>query len=227
MQSASLIDLDALPPDVRWQIEYALESGLNRHNKKAFWKCLVTEGSDREIIDAAQAEFCEARDVPITLANRYRPEQIRRFQEICWQYTNGHPRRPVVMRGAKGALICQYSLSSSQAPNGWAENVFDRAVSSSKATILDRDESDAFLADLERRIARKYPGVTDAFYRRVGLRVSENHEGATVLIRGKWRFLNRSEVSNVRALQGIIRKTNKLDRRLELAREHMRERLAA
>jgi hypothetical protein len=183
------------------------------------WADLLRDGTDEDIIAAAQAEY---KNAPITLANRY--ARVRWDQETGFGL--GHARRPVFMNGARQLLIrrrCNTPGGSS--PNGWASDVLARAVRMSKATILDSEEYSSFIEPLIWKMHDRYR-LTSAF-NDLRYRVGGGWSCRTVLIGGRFVDLNASELSNVKALHAIIRKTNKLDHRKEMARQHMNERLAS
>ena len=225
MQSASLIDLAALDETEARAALFAVEQIRARQTREDRWMQLVRDGTEREILDAAQFEFSHPRRaIPITLANRY--PDVRSECEIVYWAVGSHPRRPVIMRGSLGARLARHSTSASQCANGWAIELFDRAVRASRRTILEVDEYRDFQGRLIDRITSRHRSATHVARERTAARVNF-HTRNHVLIGGKFVWLSDRELENVHALHSIIRRSDKLERRVELAREHMRERLAA
>ena len=225
MQSASLIDLATLTPEVRSQIEWTIRRAEEKEATDRKWDALLRDGSDEEIIAAAEAEFDPG--CPITLADRY--DHVPLYCEVRGLWTRYHPRRPVIQRGAKWARIAAHGYSERLCANGWCVDVFHRAIRMSKRTILDSAEYAAFANNLRKRLCDRYR-TTSVFDDRIRHRVGESNWRRTehwLLIGGKFVILDRSEMHNVSALHAIIKKTDRLDKRLELARAHFRERMAA
>ena len=223
MQSISTIDLAALSDETlnKWAAAIDREKWQRAvaGPKVDPWEDLLRNGTDKDIIAAAQSKYERA---PITLADRY--DRVRWDQETGFGL--GHARRPVFMNGARELLIrrrCNTPGGSS--PNGWASDVLARAVRMSKATILDGDEYASFIEPLIWKMHDRYR-LTSAF-NDLRYHVGGGWSRDTVLIGGRFVELSGSELSNVKALHAIIRKTNKLDQRRDMARRHMNERLAA
>lgn len=216
--SASLTDLD---PEQVLQVARIIEGMRRQKSREQRCRDLVESGSDAEIIQAAEAD-CEA-GTPITLADRYDGGgYILRNQEVWFHEVGAHPRRPVIMRGAKWVRIAAYGKSHHLCANGWAEAVAERAIRLLRTTILSNEEMEAVAAPIEDALRQRYR-LTSRFAA-PGVYVGD---GGYVFVGGKRANLTASELSNVRALRSIIRKTDKLSERLNLAREHMRDRLAA
>lgn len=224
-QSTSTIDLASLPEDVRRHVQYALSSALERETAREKWAALVECGTDEEIIAAAQDYM--GGGTPVTLANRY--DKVPRHCEIrgiCFA-CHSHPRRPVIMRGAKWARIAAFGFSDHLCANGWATEVYRRAIRMSKMTILDDGEFEIFSLGIVRRLSKKYR-LTSAFreYKYIGKERITGH-GNTAIIRGKFRYLKNSEWENISRLHNIIKKAERLEDRIQAARAHFRARMAA
>lgn len=138
---------------------------------------------------------------PVVRASTY--GKPARVQEIQGWYLENDPRRPVCMRGSRATMVALYSRSSVAARNGYCRAVFDRCLRMSRATILDRDELNAFYRALQWKIFQKHrPNQFNDFYAPIGL----------WLVGGKWVSLDSNQLHNLRRLQEIVKKTRKLDK---------------
>jgi len=227
--SASLIDLDALPPEVRRRVEYALSSAQSDYNARQRQKIALQSGSDAELLADAEREYPRA---PMGLSTWYK--SINRAQWTCYETWQGN-RRPVFMRGSKSVLIRMYcNTEGGSSPNGWATAVYWRAVRMSKRTILDYDDFEEFSRAITSKLRDKYH-LTSAFWDSVGIRFAwwkiGNYSADTCqrLIGGRVVELTRDQLSHIRSLQAIIKKADRLDdeARRALVRQNMMERLAA
>ena len=109
--------------------------------------------------DEAMAEWSKrnAPGTPITRAASYGGEIVPAEREICGFGAAGDPRRPVVMRGAKGALAIKYAKSPhSGCPNGWCERVIYRYLRRIKYTCLDFEAHNSFMFSITDRLRNKY-----------------------------------------------------------------------
>jgi len=228
MQSASLIDLSTE------ELAVALNAAAEFRDKNAARRRLqdlVAYGSESEIISEAANQV---GDAPVTLANRYcGPGYILPYQEIWFYDVGSHPRRPVIMSGAREVRVARNAWSSSRSPNGWAFKLFERAVRRAKITALSLDEFDEKTAPILKAIRARYY-TSYQFDRNIAKPAAYgpfsrfySDEKTLAYVGGKQAWLSLSERSNIRALRRIIEKTDKLDKRLELARAHFRERMAA
>lgn len=225
MQSASLIDLATLPPDVRSNIEWTIRLAEEKQASDRKWDALLRDGTDAEIMAAAEVEF--EPGTPITLADRY--DHVPLHCEVRGLWTRYHPRRPVIQRGAKWARIAAHGYTHHLSANGYCVALFYRAIRLSKRTILDDDEYQEFARSLREKILSRYR-TTSTFDKYTSEHVGKRNWGSGehyALIGGKFVTLNCSEWENIRALNNIIKKTDKLDRRIASARAHFRERMAA
>jgi hypothetical protein len=74
-----LIDLDALPPDVRRRVEWELEAAMRNHDHDAWMRDKCQNASDAELIAAGEKEYPQA---PIGLSTWY--DRVWRFQETVF-----------------------------------------------------------------------------------------------------------------------------------------------
>lgn len=219
------ISIDSLSPDELREALAVVSERREREQQRAKRAALLAHGTDDEIIAAAKAEYW--KDIPITLANRY--DDVASRQEVGGWSFSYHPRRPVFMRGAKWVLIGSYSSGRRGATgvNAYARCVFRRCVRLKRITALSREEIEEAVFPIKRALKERYnlsfAHFDEYLYWHRGL----EHDGAEVIVGGKDVWLGASELANVRALKRIIAKTTSLEKRMELAREHMRKRLAA
>lgn len=221
------IDLSELPADLAEDIAWTIAKYERKKEKNTSWQHVLDHGTDEEIINKAAGECYTC--TPLVLASVYKNDGDRgtliyNFRMAVPFEFNCHPRRAIVMRGARLIRYARHALSHGTNPNGWAVKVFERALRMSKKTLLSYSEMYDFMRELARRVASKHPGVTSSFWQRTmppriaWLRPDER----LALINGKYVTLTDSEYDNVCRLFKIIRKTDKLDERLKLAQESRR-----
>jgi hypothetical protein len=225
---SSLTDLSALPDDLVRQLENTIANYEYRKNKLHSWREVLDHGTDEEILEKAQSECSEI--APITFARNYPKEGCYMMadltREIVPHDMRGHPRRPVIMKGALYQRYRRYSLSTARsAPNGWLIRVHKRAVRMSKKTLTEWDEIIEFNNALAVRLAERHCGVTSHYWRYTSPPLYEAGRGKElVLMRGRWVGLPYEQYKNVQMFQKVIRKTEKLEDRLELLRAARKER---
>lgn len=246
MQSASLIDLAALDPTIRMEVE-----GLIRRNEiwskasseKAEWNYLLKRGTDAEIITRAEGldiwtDPSGAKNVPpITLANRYKDEreeyELFKYGREC-PFDFHHPRRPVIMRGSVGGLIhSRRATKKGNSAYGFCSEMRRRFLSLYKVTIWDRNELNALNDHISAwrpkwaALSHKARGLEPIPNSWVGPDPIYDDRGYDCIVRGQMVHLSQAEYENIVALRKIIAKTEKLDMKVrkELARQHMRERM--
>lgn len=225
---SSLTDLSALPDDLVRQLESTFEDYERRENKLRSWKEVLDHGTDEEILEKAQGE--RDKGAPITFARNYPRDgcytMADRTREIVPYNMQDHPRRPVIMKGALYQRYMKYSLSpTGVAPNGWLIRVHERAVRMSKKTLIEWDEIMDFTSKLAAKFADRHYGITHHFWSYVRPRSYEAGLGKElVLMSGRWVGLPHEQYKNVQMFQKIIRKTEKLEDRLELLRAARKER---
>lgn len=201
-----------------------IQNARRENEEKARKLHLLNTASDDEIISAAQSEYIGTIP-PITLANRYDKDgrYIYRDREIWFRDVGTHPRRPVIMKGARAIVMLRWARSVSGGDNGYVEEVLSRLVRAKKITALDH-------RDLEKQLQ---PYV-DAMHGRFRLTYHFNppflcHHRAGdchhVLIKGKEAFLSESEYRNVKALRAIIEKCENLEDRKRRVVELMKKRM--
>ena len=97
---------------------------------------LLDTASDEEIIRATQSEFIGDAP-PITLANRYDVNggYVYREREIWFRSVGAHPRRPVIMKGARGIVMIRWAKSMAGGDNGYAEEVLERLIKLKKLKV--------------------------------------------------------------------------------------------
>lgn len=225
MQSTS-IDLSELPDDLARDIEWTISKYNEKKEQTTSWQYVLDHGTDEEIINKAAGECYTG--TPLTLASAYKNDSdlhtvVYNFRAAVPFEFRTHPRRPIVMRGARLIRYARYALSHGTSPNGWATRVFNRALRMSRKTLLSYQEMYDFMRELARRVADKHPDVTSAFWQRTTPpRRWTSLDEHLALINGKYVTLTGSEYVNVKRMFEIIRKTEKMDQRLKLMRESRR-----
>ena len=225
-RSASLIDLDALPAEVRWQVECALDSAQRAYNHDAWMRDRCQNTTDAELIAAGEKEYPEA---PMGLSTWYK--SVALAQETIFCRVSQTARRPVFMRGSRNVLHRLYSLSNSANANGWAIEVYWRALRMSRRTFLSFDEFQEWSDNVKACLHRKYR-LTSSFCNGVGIWARDwnprsDEESAVRIVGGKRVYLPASSHKHLDALAKIVRKTETLERKRELVRAQLMERLAA
>lgn len=227
-RSTSLIDLDALPPDVARRVQWELDSAMRTYDRDRERAELLENASDAELIAAAQNEY--PREA-IGLSTWYR--DVHPFQETVFnRQALWQKRRPVFLRGSPSSLVRIYcrSLNGSSA-NGWAIAVYWRALRMSRLTFMDHQEFEEWDRAISRKLQDRYR-LTNTFNANTGITYREWQgygDEVTRVIGGKITYLTRETLAHISALHAVIRKTDRLDEkaRRAAAREIMMERLAA
>jgi len=194
---------------------------VKRRSQSEQLQVLLDRGTDAEIIEWAH-DYLKNRRAPITLANTY-GNRLHWYQEIV---PSSHPRRPVAMRGSKEVRVAMHSRSTTKCPNGWAAVLFERALRLSKSTALCYEDYQDIRDNLRKKINSKY-STSYHFDNSLPSVYFDGRDFNQCLVAGKLVCLSNNELTNVRALREIIKKTDKLDQRMRLAREHFRQRMAA
>ncbi len=226
-RSASLIDLDALPAEVRRRVEYALQDALQARDHDAWMRDKCENASDADLIAAGEKEY---PDAPMGLSTWYKSVALAQETVFC-RVAQNNKRRPVFLRGSKQVLFRLYSLSSSANANGWAIEVYWRALRMSRRTFLSFDEFQEWSDSVKHRLYAKYR-LTSCFSNGIGMWASEwnprsDTEHAVRIVGGKRVYLPASSHKHLDALAKIVRKTETLERKRELVRAQLMERLAA
>ena len=225
---SSLTDLAALPDDLVRQLENTITDYERKQEKLRSWKEVLDHGTDEEILEKAQGE--RDKGAPITFARNYPKQEFRTMadinREIAPYNMQGHPRRPVIMKGALYQRYIRYSLSEGRsAPNGWLIRVHARVVRMSKKTLVEWDEIMDFTREVAIRLAERHYGVTSHFWDYTRPRSYEaGPDKQLVLMSGRWVGLPYEQYKNVQMFQKVIRKTEKLEDRLALLRAARKER---
>lgn len=225
---SSLTDLAALPDDLVRQLESTIEDYERRNNNLRSWQEVLDHGTDEEILEKAQRECSEI--APITLARNYPMDgcyvMADLAREIVPYNMRSHPRRPVIMKGARYQRYKRYSLSEGRsAPNGWLIRVHARAMRMSKKTLIEWEEISDFTREVALKLAERHYGITSRYWRYTTPPLYEAGLGKElVLMSGRWVGLPHAQYRNVQMFQKIIRKTEKLEDRLELLRAARKER---
>ena len=225
---SSLTDLAALPDDLVRQLENTITDYERKQEKLRSWKEVLDHGTDEEILKKAQGE--RDKGAPITFMRNYPTDGCNmmtdRTREIVPYNMQDHPRRPVIMRGALYQRYMRYSLTpDGVAPNGWLVRVFERALRMSKKTLIEWDEIMDFTSKLAAKFADRHYGITHHFWDYIRPRKYEaRRDEQLVLMSGRWVSLPHEQYRNVQMFQKVIRKTEKLEDRLELLRAARKER---
>lgn len=215
-QSTSLIDLDALPAEVAQRVRWVLDEARGDFDRDVWMKAVCETGTDAEIIAAGEKEYPSA---PIGLSTWYSEPWLE--QRTIFNRVHA-ARYPVFMRGGRNVLIRRHCRTvGGSSPNGWAIMVFWRAVRIAKITALSPEEFRAATAPIYEKLHAKYY-LTAAFERGVCWDVW----GGPNMIGGQVTWLEGEPLRHVRALSAIAKKTETLDRKREMVRQQLMERLA-
>lgn len=215
------IDLATLPDDLVRQLESTIENYERKENKARSWRDVLDHGTDEEILEKAASECDEG--APISFARNYKANWDR---EIVPLDLRSHPRRPVIMRGAVYMCYASHSFTpGSTTPNGWAHEVYKRAIRMSKKTLLDWEEILEFTEGLAGRIGQRHPNVSYHFWNHTS--PPRNHGRFVVLMKGRWVWLDHDQYRNVQMMQKVIRKAEKLEDRLALLKQARKEKADA
>lgn len=217
-QLASLIDLDALPGEVRWRVEAALESANQSYCLDRQMAAACNSASDRELIAFAEREYPDAL---IGLSTWYKTIDICQ-ETIFNRIAHNGTRRPVFMRGSREVRIRRHCLTcGGGGANGWAARVFWRAVRMAKITALDRVEFEDATRGIRDKLHKRYY-LTTPFERNIGWDVW----GGPNVIGGNVSFLDESQVSHIKKLRNIASRFDDLDKRRNAVKTLLMERLA-
>lgn len=215
------IDLATLPDDLVRQLESTIENYERKENKARSWQEVLDHGTDEEILGKAASE-CD-KGAPISFARNYKANWGR---EIVPYGLQDHPRRPVIMRGALYVRYANHSFTpGGTTPNGWAHEVYKRAIRMSKATLLDWEEVLNFTEELAARVGKLHPNVSYHFWRHLG--PPRDRGKFVVLMKGRWVWLDHDQYRNVQMMQKVIRKAEKLEDRLALLKQARKEKADA
>lgn len=187
-----------------------MDAALTSHNHDAWMAEVCANGSDAELIAAGAKEYPGA---PIGLSTWY--DRLGTAQETIFnRVAHNRTRRPVFMRGAKQVLIRTHGLgSASTSANGWAIDVFWRAVRRMKLTALDHETFDKAADPIRARLRQKYY-LTAPFDKATNCIYAGFNECLFVV--GGERVFMRSEIAKqVSAFNSIIRKGDKIAAQLE------------
>jgi hypothetical protein len=156
---------------------------------------------------------------PISFARNYESNWHR---EIVPFHLQDHPRRPVIMRGALNVCYMNHSFSpNSISPNGWLFEVYKRALRMSKKTLIDWEEILDFTEELARDVAMRHPHTSYHFWQYT--KVPSDNGFVTVLMKGRWVFLDAEQYRNVSMMHKVIRKAEKLADRLTMLKQARKE----
>lgn len=226
MQSALSIDLSAASTAELSAIQYILEDGKAKREAAQKWADLLDNGTNEEIVAEAR-KFVGGgigAKSPIVTADTY-------DGYLCWRHDilhdtfpqfGSHPRRPVYMLGGRDRLREIHSLTpNGNAPRGLREAAFRRYVKIAKPTILTHSDLEEFEESLSKRadVSLVRGHEFQALATQCGHRFH-------VTIKGKKAVLTASEFENVCRLYEIIRKTGRIEKRMEKVRATSRTRSA-
>lgn len=204
---------------MRASIEFAIKKAQIDYDRDQWMRDVCRNGSDAELIAAGEKEY---PDAPIGLSTWYPRVSIEQETVFARVARNG-ARRPVFMRGGLNVIIRRKCFTANgTSPNGWASEVFWRAVRIAKITALDRDDYQTATGAIYDALKSKYY-LTSVFDRHVGRDVW----GGPILIGGKPAFLNNDQLMHIRALARIASKAETLHQLREQVRQQLMERLAA
>ena len=204
--SASLIDLDTLPEDVRWRVVFALETAQKAHDHDAAMLEACRNAGDAELIAFGEKEYPGAPMGISTWYARVRLEQETIFNRVA----HNAERRPVFLRGAKHVRIRAHCRTpGGGSPNGWAANVFWRVVRIMRLTALSYDEYAEATKPIYAHLTKRY-ALTHQFYEAT----SQNRIGwgsDLAVINGKVVFLPRDGQDRIKQIYRMVKKTERLE----------------
>lgn len=222
---SSSIDLSSLPDALADQVRFTIDQYEKKHLAETSWPYVLEHGTDEQIMQKAREECLEgaplvfARDYPQTAAERcYHIREV-----VPYPYTS-HPRRPIIMRGARLVRYWKHSFSPGRInPNGWAYEVFLRALRRTKKTLVDPQEINAFIEQLATAVATKHTGLTAHYWQRCQPKQwLYGTDLRLILMNGRLKCVPQDQFVGIERIFNIIRKTDKLEERLRLARESKR-----
>lgn len=173
---------------------------------------LLDGGTDDEIIAFAEAQ---TRLVTVTLASTYRdkrPDDWKRELHCVPSQLRGHPRRPVMMRGAKDRMVVIHRAVGQVSDNGYAAVVIARYLRSRRFTSFDHSEINRALYDLRDRLGGKY----NLCSRGECVPYITAHTPFRAFVSGQSRDFTDHQFNYLKKLHLIIRKTERLDRQSAL-----------
>lgn len=231
-QSISLTEatIGSLPAHIIGAAERFVEEQLALEAKKLEISGLLNDASEPEIVAHFACGY--RRGTPLTLASTYldwgKRDSDHGSELLGWEWRH-HPRRPVIMRGARERLIEIHGSGMSRSANGYAMEVLDRYLRKVRWTAFGDEDDHKYLRNIARELDRRHR-TSYHFWRHVdsllyAARADWNQH--RVFIGGKLVWLTTAQRNYLRGLHSIIRKTDRLDRRAELLRQAHCEGLAA
>lgn len=208
-QSASLIDLAAMPESVRNRVLWALERAQSDYSLECRMREACRSYSDADLMAFAEREYPGA---PIGLSTWY--DCIDSAQETIFnRVAHNAERRPVFLRGSRGVRVVNNCASKTgRSPNGWAAKVFWRAVRIARVTALSHAEFMEKTGAFAKRLAARYP-VTWHYW-------NETRQGVlcwwpeTAVIGGQMVWLSLDESRRVEQINRLVKKAERLEQKI-------------
>lgn len=208
-QSASLIDLAAMPESVRNRVLWALERAQSDYSLECRMREACRSYSDADLMAFAEREYPGA---PIGLSTWY--DCIDSAQETIFnRVAHNAERRPVFLRGSRGVRVVNNCASKTgRSPNGWAAKVFWRAVRIARVTALSHAEFMEKTGAFAKRLAARYP-VTWHYWNET------RQEGLcwwpeTAVIGGQMVRLSLDESRRVEQINRLVKKAERLEQKI-------------
>lgn len=208
-QSASLIDLAAMPESVRNRVLWALERAQSDYSLECRMREACRSYSDADLMAFAEREYPGA---PIGLSTWY--DCIDSAQETIFnRVAHNAERRPVFLRGSRGVRVVNNCASKTgRSPNGWAAKVFWRAVRIARVTALSHAEFMEKTGAFAKRLAARYP-VTWHYW-------NETRQAVlcwwpeTAVIGGQMVWLSLDESRRVEQINRLVKKAERLEQKI-------------
>lgn len=222
---SSSIDLSALPAELANQVINTIDRYEAKYLAKDSWAHVLDHGTDEQIMAKAREEC--AKNAPLVFARDYpqsTAEHCYQIREVVPYGHTTHPRRPIIMRGARLVRYWRHSFSPGRlSPNGWAHQVFIRALRMTKKTLIDPQEINDFVKQVASAVAMKHSGLTYHYWQHCEPKQwLYGKDLRLILMNGRLKCVPHDQFVNIERLFNIIRKTDKLEERLRLARESKR-----
>lgn len=146
----------------------------------------------------------------------------QRMQNFGGPEYRSHPLQPVAMRGSKDGIRARYEWTRYDGHH-LAGLAYSRWVAKKRIACLSADECEDLLTPMMWQVKQRYD-CPRWHSPHNPIRFSEVSEGFRfAILNGKEVWISAAQHENITALRGIIAKTDKLQERMEMLRQHRRE----
>ena len=153
-QSASLIDLAAMPESVRNRVLWALERAQSDYSLECRMREACRSYSDADLMAFAEREYPE-RPSGFQLGMTASTAHKKPFSIALRTMRSAGPFSCVAQRGVRVVNNC--ASKTGRSPNGWAAKVFWRAARIARVTALSHAEFMEKTGAFAKRLAARYP----------------------------------------------------------------------